>query len=420
MKGRSIKVLVWLAALSVVAIASTQVFWILHFYKTQESQFNSRVTLALKDVADEFFQFNEITPPSESPVEQLAPGLYALMLNNPIDAAHIEYLLRSKFQAREILVDFEYSIYDCNTQNHVFSNLISTEKSEFLTPSMQFPQLSDEDYYASIYFPEVSVFEISQALPWISSIIALLVVISLFTYTLAELAKQKRLSQIQNDFINNMTHEFKTPISTIAVSAEVLKNEDISQDPNRLQNYAGIIQSEVVRLQNQVDRVLQLARVSEPEPVLKIEDVNIKDLIEVAVESFRANIEERSGSISFRSALSPIVRGDAVHLSNMLYNLLDSAIKYCKGAPKISVRLNADQYGVEISIKDNGIGISPEHLNRVFDRFYRVTTGNVHDQKGFGLGLNYVKLVVESHEGSIKTKSSPAGTIFTIQLPYGD
>jgi len=420
MKGRSIKVLVWLAALSVVAIASTQVFWILHFYKTQESQFNSRVTLALKDVADEFFQFNEITPPSESPVEQLAPGLYALMLNNPIDAAHIEYLLRSKFQAREILVDFEYSIYDCNTQNHVFSNLISTEKSEFLTPSMQFPQLSDEDYYASIYFPEVSVFEISQALPWISSIIALLVVISLFTYTLAELAKQKRLSQIQNDFINNMTHEFKTPISTIAVSAEVLKNEDISQDPNRLQNYAGIIQSEVVRLQNQVDRVLQLARVSEPEPVLKIEDVNIKDLIEVAIESFRANIKERSGSISFRSDLSPIVRGDAVHLSNMLYNLLDNAIKYCKGAPKISVRLNADQYGVEISIKDNGIGISPEHLNRVFDRFYRVTTGNVHDQKGFGLGLNYVKLVVESHEGSIKTKSSPAGTIFTIQLPYGD
>jgi two-component system phosphate regulon sensor histidine kinase PhoR len=161
--------------------------------------------------------------------------------------------------------------------------------------------------------------------------------------------------------------------------------------------------------------------VSEPEPVLNIEEIDIKQLIKDAIDSFRTTIENKEGKIEFASEGKPIIAGDSVHLSNMLYNLLDNALKYSIGPPKVYIGLKEIQGNVQISVRDNGIGISREHLSRIFDRFYRVTAGDVHDQKGFGLGLNYVKLVVESHDGSISVKSEPGkGTTFVIHLPNGE
>jgi two-component system phosphate regulon sensor histidine kinase PhoR len=250
----------------------------------------------------------------------------------------------------------------------------------------------------------------------------LVVVILFFGYSLFVILQQKRLSEIQKDFINNMTHEFKTPISTIAISADVLKNPDIVKQPERLLRYATIIQNESHRLKNQVERVLQMAVADKREIKLKLEIVDIHQIIEKSVQSIQTILDTRKGKIhySFKALRSELI-GDTLHLTNIIYNLLDNAIKYCDRQPEIYVTTLSVRNGVLIQIKDNGIGISPEAQSLIFEKFYRVPTGNLHNVKGFGLGLNYVKVLVKAHKGYIKLNSKVnEGSIFSIFLPYGE
>jgi two-component system phosphate regulon sensor histidine kinase PhoR len=247
----------------------------------------------------------------------------------------------------------------------------------------------------------------------------LLVVIGFFAYTLFVIMKQKRLSEIQKDFINNMTHEFKTPISTIAVSTEVLKNPDIIHHPERLLNYTTIIEKENLRLKQQVDRVLQMARLDKEDIGLKKELIDVHEIIRDAIKNTSGALLEKSGSISCDlNATRSTIQADKLHLTNVLYNLIDNAIKYCKSSPHIVIQTRDDKKNILIEIQDNGIGISKDDQKRVFQKFYRVHTGNVHDVKGFGIGLNYVKSIVLAHLGKIHLHSElEKGSTFKIILP---
>jgi two-component system phosphate regulon sensor histidine kinase PhoR len=217
-----------------------------------------------------------------------------------------------------------------------------------------------------------------------------------------------------------MTHEFKTPISTIAVSAEVLKDPNIIHQPERLLNYATIIEKENTRLKHQVDRVLQMVRLDKEDIGLKKEMVDLHQVIEDAIRNTSGALHERNGSISCAlSATKPLLMADKLHLTNVVYNLIDNAIKYCKQSPHIVIRTKDVDQNLLLEIEDNGIGISPENQKRVFQKFFRVPTGNVHDVKGFGIGLNYVKSIIEAHKGSIRLESDLGkGCIFKISLPF--
>jgi two-component system phosphate regulon sensor histidine kinase PhoR len=217
-----------------------------------------------------------------------------------------------------------------------------------------------------------------------------------------------------------MTHELKTPISTIGLSSEALLRDDFSGSPDRLKRYAGIIFKENKRLENQVERVLNIAKLNEDELVVDKEEVGLHEIIEEAADSFRFNQLQQEGTIELRlNAENDIVIGDVVHLTNVLFNLVDNAVKYANVVPHIVVATKSDNKGVTISIEDNGIGIKKEELKQIFDKFYRVPTGNIHNVKGFGLGLYYVKLVIEAHRGTIHVKSQLGeGSIFTMWLPF--
>jgi two-component system, OmpR family, phosphate regulon sensor histidine kinase PhoR len=244
-------------------------------------------------------------------------------------------------------------------------------------------------------------------------------VIFFFVYTLLVILKQRRLSEVQKDFINNMTHEFKTPLSTIAISTNVLKDPSIVQHPERLLSYATIIETESSRLKQQVERVLQMARLEKSEVGLRKEKANLHQLIQEAVANSSISLSDRQGSIDLNlNALDSVTSVDKLHFINVIYNLLDNAIKYTQSTPIISITTQNQNNQILISIKDNGIGISPENQRKIFQRFYRVPTGNLHDVKGFGLGLNYVKLIIEAHKGKISVESSLGnGSTFTIVLP---
>jgi two-component system phosphate regulon sensor histidine kinase PhoR len=241
-----------------------------------------------------------------------------------------------------------------------------------------------------------------------------------FGYTITVILRQKRLSEVKNDFINNMTHELKTPISTISLSSEMILKGDFSKDEEKLKRYATIIYKENKRLENQVERVLNVAKLDQEQLVLKKETVDLHELLEEAKDNFLFNQLEQGGEIVLQLEASPCsIYADMVHITNVVYNLLDNAIKYCDKIPAINVHTTTEKEGVSIRFEDNGLGIKREDIKLIFDKFYRVPTGNIHNVKGFGLGLFYVKLIIEAHHGKIQVKSKLGeGTTFSIWLPY--
>jgi two-component system phosphate regulon sensor histidine kinase PhoR len=244
------------------------------------------------------------------------------------------------------------------------------------------------------------------------------IILFFFGYTLTIILKQKRLSEVKNDFINNMTHELKTPISTIGLSSEMLIRNDFTQDPDRLKRYAEIIHKENKRLENQVERVLNVAKLDKEKLVLKKTQVNIHEIIEEAKDIFEFNqVEENTIQLELL-AEDFTVNADQVHITNVIYNLIDNAIKYSDKDLSIKIKTYNHKKLFFIEVEDHGLGIKKDDQRMIFDKFYRVPTGNIHNVKGFGLGLYYVKLIIEEHGGSIHVKSIYGkGTTFTLNIP---
>lgn len=419
MKSSSIRFVVILAALSIVGITITQIYWVRRAFDLKEAEFERTVNTALYNVAHQIFNINQTPSPSNNPVKQLSTNYFVVMVNSEIDASLLEYLLRNEFERRGIIADFEYGVYDCSSERMVYGNYVPLKTSKEKNTTKNLPKWTNQGYYFGVQFPNRAAHIINQMGIWSFSSVVLLLVITFFSYTLFVILKQKRLSEIQKDFINNMTHEFKTPIATIAVSAEVLKDPNIVQQPERLMNYAGIIEKENLRLKQQVERVLQMARLDKEDIGLKKERVNIHQLIQDSIRHHATTLQERKGIVSCEMKASDTqVEADKLHLTSVFNNLLDNAIKYCKVIPEITVRTLNHNKGILVEVLDNGIGISPENQRRVFQKFYRVPTGNVHDVKGFGLGLSYAKTVVEAHGGEISLQSEIGkGCVFRIYIP---
>jgi two-component system phosphate regulon sensor histidine kinase PhoR len=331
----------------------------------------------------------------------------------------LEFLLHNEFEKRNIKTDFEYGIYDCTNEKMVYGNYVSLGQGKDQQTKKEFPLLSSQGYYFGVQFPNQNAQLLNQMGIWTFSSIVLIVVLLFFGYTLFVILKQKRLSEIQRDFINNMTHEFKTPLATISVSTEVLKDPSIIHNPERLNNYTAIIEKESIRLRHHVDRVLQLASSTKDDLTLNKEKIDIHKLIEEVILDFELQIHSKNGEfIKHFSATNSFVNGDMLHLQNAFYNLFDNAIKYATEKPTITIKTEHTKKRISIAITDNGIGIAKENQSRVFENFYRVPTGNVHNVKGFGIGLSYVKTIVDSHQGTITLKSElEKGSTFTITFP---
>ena len=418
MKSSSIRFIVILGTLCIIGIAITQLYWVRRAFDLKEAEFERTVNVALFNVANQIFDINKTPSPAVNPVRQVSTNYFCVLVNGDVDTSLLEFLLRSEFEKRNIKADFEYGVYDCTSEKMKYGDYVPLQTAKEKVTSKKLPTWNNYAYYFGVQFPNREAHLINQMGIWSFSSVVLLVVIIFFAYTLFVILKQKRLSEIQKDFINNMTHEFKTPISTIAVSTEVLKDPNIIHQPERLLNYTTIIEKENSRLKQQVERVLQMARLDTEDIGLRKEMVDVHQIIQDAIKNTAAALGEKKGSIACElQATRHTIEADKLHLTNVLYNLIDNAIKYCSGNPHIVIRTSDAHKNLMIEVQDNGIGISPENQKYVFQKFYRVSTGNVHDVKGFGIGLNYVKSVVQAHKGNIKLESDlGAGSTFKICL----
>lgn len=413
----TLRIIIILAAISIAGITATQIYWVRKAFDLKENQFNHDVTASLTNVANKIIEISKTPSAANNPVKQLSTNYFVVLVNGPIDSNLLEFLLSTEFEKRNITTNFEYGIYDCAEKCMAGGNNISPKKISNRANINELPTWNNDGYYFGVMFSGVEANLLSQMGIWGFSSIVLLIVIFFFVYTLLVILKQRRLSEVQKDFINNMTHEFKTPISTIAISTQVLKDPGIVQFPERLLNYATIIENENHRLKQQVERVLQMARLEKEDLGLKKESLDLHDLIHEAVKN--KSFQTAGVSIQLKlEAIPSTVSVDKLHLVNVIYNLLDNAIKYNNRSPEIQISTSIDNRMLQIEIEDNGIGIHKDNLKKIFNRFYRVPTGNLHDVKGFGLGLSYVKRIVEAHAGKITVASEPErGSIFTIQLP---
>lgn len=337
----------------------------------------------------------------------------------------LDTLIKKELFNKGINIAYEFWVKLANKDSVLYQN-ISKNNGELLPKNTYQFILFNKDIIRDpgmlyVYFPEKNnlIME-NMFVSMASSVGLLLVLIFIFTYTIFAIIRQKKLSEMKNDFINNMTHEFKTPVATIMIASEALKDPEIVEDKSRISRLAGIIYDENVRLGNHIERVLSVARLDKKEIQLEYNPVKVNDLIMAVVDSMDLQLKKRGAEIKMNlAATNDVVLGDELHLSNVIYNLIDNANKYSKDAPKISISTKSDRKNLIIEVTDEGIGITKDETKRIFDQFYRVPTGNLHDVKGFGLGLNYVRDIVHQMDGSIKVNSErDKGTTFLVTLPF--
>jgi two-component system phosphate regulon sensor histidine kinase PhoR len=336
----------------------------------------------------------------------------------------LDSLLRDELNKKSILTDFEFGVFSTARGSLIFhtSGINPLELLEKAYAFTLFPDdLADKPDYLMIHFPAEKKFLLRQmaGLTAISFFLIIIIIIS-FTYTIFTIYRQKRLSEMKNDFINNMTHEFKTPISTISLACQALRDEDMDRSPELYDNYIGVIGEENQRLGTMAEKILQSAVLDKKQLELNKEAFDIHGVLRDVISKIGIQVRIKDGEIitDFR-ADSPVINADKVHITNLVNNLLDNANKYSPQKPIIKVSTANTGKGILIFIEDNGIGISKKNQKKIFDKLYRVPMGDIHDFKGFGLGLSYVKAIVEYHRGSIRLESElKKGTKFEVYLPY--
>ena len=423
MNKRTIQIIIFLACFSLAGIVITQLFWVQKSMSLQEKSFYNRAKQAMRTVAGQLLESNQDSTTRIEPIEISNPMFFVCKVNTPIDSFLLSSLLKYEFEYQDIEADYVYGIYDCFSDSITLTKCVIDNIETGNCVEVPEEHFHFEKGVANfwVYFPRPEGFLISQIGKWLFSSIGLLViVIFTFSFTIFSIIKQKKLSEMKTDFINNMTHELKTPISTIGLSTEVLMKDETQADKEKIQRYARIISEENNRLRTQVEKVLQMAILDRGQFELNVKELDIHDLLDSAVEKQRITVENRGGTLDLeKNAEQSIIHGDWEHLQSVVENLLDNANKYSLENPTIEVETSNNKHGILIHVTDHGIGMDKESQKHIFDKFYRVSTGDVHDVKGFGLGLNYVKIIVDAHEGDIKVISSlDKGSTFEIFLPF--
>lgn len=360
-------------------------------------------------------------------VSDVFKELFNLNVNSGVEdrvnPALIDSLLRVEFDNVGITADFEFGLYDF-LNNKLFVDHPTDFTQELMRSSFRvrlFPHdiLYHPDYLM-VYFPGQARYVFNNL--WVmfaSSAFFILILIGSFYYTISTIIRQKKLSDIKNDFINNMTHELKTPISTISLACEALNDPDLNKNPNTAANYTRMIGEENKRLAALVENVLRSALLDQSEFEIHVDKIDMHELIQKVIRSSQVHFDRKKVKLKLAlNATSSIIEGDKVHITNTIYNLIDNALKYTPELPEITIETKNQSGAFWLSVSDNGIGISKEQHKRIFDKLYRVPTGNIHNVKGFGLGLSYVKTIVEKHHGQVRLESDLGiGSTFTVILP---
>lgn len=420
MKRKTFKYIFILVAVSVAGVLLIQYIFLRDSYKYTEKQFRESASVALREVVWQLqtatgstVNFDSITP-----VEAATGSCYIVNVDAEFDREALKTLLSKELKKHDIYLDYEFSVFD-PVARQMEEGILITGDMEEKNSGFKFPISEKYINYFTINFPDRSAYFNSSLSVWYLLTALLIMVISFFGYTLFVIIRQRQLSEIQKSFINNLTHELKTPISSIALSTNIISDKGILKTPQRLFEYIRIIKEQNDRLSKNVENVLNLVSLEKNRIQLDLEEINLKNFLSESVDHFRQSDLGQKAEIQIDiNNSTQTVMADKFHFQNLVVNILENGVKYCENEPLIVIKLAEIDRIKELSFTDNGIGIAKEHRKRIFKRFYRIPTGNVHNVKGFGLGLDYVDKIVKAHRWKIRvTDNSPGGSIFTITIP---
>ena len=467
MNKKIIWAIIILMSAALLGIGVTQFVWIKAQVNLNEKNFDDKVVMAMnkvktrlqKDIDTKDFVNNYLSLKkkerqvtfeniknissviaNDEYIHQFAENLRSIdpegLLEN-INKENLDRYIKEELDDQGISLKYDYGVYSNKHDDFVIRNgnfAVQVEGNSSpayvgatrgLYDSKYKVQLfNDEESltgYLKVFFPSKRSWLWASVLPsMLSSFLFTTLILLCFAYTIFVIFRQKKVSEMKTDFINNMTHEFKTPIATISLATDSITNDTVISNVDKVKRFAGIIKQENKRMLNQVEKVLQMARIDKKDFELKITSVNINDVVFQASENARLKVTQRDGYLNTQlNAVHPSIEGDLTHISNIVHNLLDNAEKYSNEKPQISIRTENYEDGVMVEISDKGIGMTKESLKHIFDKFYRVHTGNRHDVKGFGLGLSYVKALMNAHKGNIKVESEIGkGSTFTLFFPF--
>ena len=469
MNKKVILIIIVLMSTALIGLAVIQFTWIRWQVDLNEKAFEDKVTMVLNQVKhsveEDFKKKEESTEqftfksPTRKPIvdkilnpdnqdfrtkqlrKEFASTSFFLSPQDKleaIDMAKLDGYINKELQNQDIDIDFDYGVYSNESKVFMIVNgnfyVSEVGGSSDLEMKVENQGLYNTKYDIPLFNTDtkspgtLKIFFINKtgylwSKVWISLLSSILftsLILFCFAYVVYVIFKQKKVSEMKTDFINNMTHEFKTPIATISLATDSITSDKIINEEEKIRRFAGIIKQENKRMLNQVEKVLQMATIDKEDFKLRLSQIDLHELINQAARNMSLKVDQRGGKLSSDlKAEKYIIQADQNHISNILHNLLDNAEKYSPEKPEISISTKNTKNGIEITIKDKGIGMSKDALKNIFDKFYRVHTGNRHDVKGFGLGLSYVKALVTAHNGTINVSSEPGkGSSFKLILPF--
>jgi two-component system, OmpR family, phosphate regulon sensor histidine kinase PhoR len=409
-----------LIILGSIAILSTLFiqFYIIHQQqRSEENDFRNKAVTALYNVARRLVKDPKQLPPTNKLIARTESNYFVVNINDQINVNLLEAFLNAEFHTIGLHENFLYGIYDCDKNNMLYGKLVSFDQSNINKKPSRLPVYKDFTYYFVVRFVD-RVANPFYAYTW-ASLALLLLTLLFFAYSLWVILKQRSLAEMQKDFINNLTHEFKTPIAAVGISSDVLLQNDVINEHPRLKQYAEIIKKQNQLLNTQVERVLQVARMEKTNFQINPEPIDTHEIIKDLVSSVEPRVKAKNGDIALDlQAMAPVISADKIHFIHIIQNILDNAIKYSTERIKIDLSTYDLPDKMVIKCADQGPGIPREYQKKIFSRFYRVPTGNVHNVKGFGLGLHYVYQICRAHGWKIRVESKiGVGTNLYIEIP---
>ncbi|NDI98608.1 HAMP domain-containing histidine kinase [Flavobacterium sp. LaA7.5] len=421
MKFNKLNIIVFIGLLAIVGVITMQLVMLKQAFMFERKEFGEKIHFALQDVVNKIYRDNNSELPVTTPIKKVSDDYYVVNVDDVFEADILEYYLRTEFQKVKLDIDYEYAIYDCASDEMMYGNYINAAGSEVENDVAQckncFTKKEGLIYYFAIRFPHLHYNYIASLQQyWIYTVVLFLVLI-IYVYSVFTLLKQKRYTELQKDFINNMTHEFKTPLSSILIASNyAVKQDAIEKDP-KLNKYLQIIIQQSNKLNQHIERILNVAKADANLMGLEKKQFNLIEVLDLVKDN--ASLKYPAANIQLNSTKNSYsIAADEFHFYNIAYNIVENAIKYGNEAPEVHINIEEKPKYLELHFTDNGSGIPSAHLEYVFDRFYRVPRENKKEIEGFGIGLFYVKKICELHGWKIKIKNNDdKGITITIAIP---
>lgn len=417
MKINKLNSIIILGFIAIIGILIAQLLWTKEAFALEQKKLSQKTHIALLEVAKKLYEGTNHELPVQNPVQKIANDYFIVNIDNDFEPDILEFYLKTEFKKMNITTDFEYAMYNCQSDEMVYGNYISLSKKEKGKESVYFPKHKNLVYYFAVRFPNETSYLFSSMRFWFVLSIVLILILLIYVYSIFTLLQQKKYSELQRDFINNMTHEFKTPLSSILIASKYLSEHNVINQDKKLNTYTHIIINQGHKLNHHIEKILNIAKSDYTTLELKKEMVPVVPVIEETIENIV--LKYPNADIKIENTNEYSIETDVFHFSNLIYNLLDNAVKYCNTKPEITIRIREENAILKLDFIDNGIGITSKNINYIFDKFYRVQNEKINEVTGFGLGLYYVKKICDLQKWKISVQNNvKKGITITLTIPY--